>query len=110
MHDFFRALRPPADDAANEHEDATIPDEGREGIEEDANGSLGGTLPVGQKDVEVGEAKGRDGDEAGRLVVEVFVEDAARVDVRLQLAVMPDLHDGFDGIGARISFFKIAEI
>ncbi len=63
-----------------------------------------------QEDVDVGQAEGRDGDKAGRLVVEVFVEDAAWIDVALQLAIAPDLDNRFDGIGARVGFFKIAEV
>src|SRR5437588_13102296 len=82
---------PPANDAAEEHEQATVPDKRCQRVDENADGRLRAPIPVGQEDVYIGQAKGRDGDQAGRLVIKVPVENTARIDITLQLAVTPDL-------------------
>src|SRR5579859_5645422 len=71
---FPAALRPPADDAAQEHEDAAEPDEGDERVDEDADGGLREAVPTGKEDVEVGQVISGDRDFAGRMVVKIRIE------------------------------------
>ena len=82
---------PPANDAAEEHKQAAVPDKRCQRVDENADRRLRAAIPVGQEDIYIGQAKGRDGDQAGRLVIKVPVEDTARIDIALQLAVTPDL-------------------
>src|SRR2546421_7287160 len=82
---------PPANDAAEEHKQAAVPDKRCQRVDENADGRLRAAIPVGQEDIYIGQAKGRDGDQAGRLVIKVPVENTARIDIALQLAVTPDL-------------------
>src|SRR2546421_13006413 len=82
---------PPANDAAEEHKQAAVPDKRCQWVDENADGRLRTAIPVGQEDVYIGQAKGRDGDQAGRLVIKVPVENTARIDIAPQLAATPDL-------------------
>ena len=73
LHHFPATFRPPANDAADKHQGPSVPDQGRQWIDEDANGRLSITIPVSQKDVDIGQAKSSDGDQDGRLVVKVVI-------------------------------------
>src|SRR5579872_388835 len=78
------AFGPPADDAAEKHEDAAKPDEYDERIDEDANGGLREAVPVSEEDVQVGQVMRRNRNLTGRLVVKIRIEVASRVDILLQ--------------------------
>src|SRR5438132_114388 len=82
---------PPANDAAEEHKQAAVPDKRCQRVDENADRRLRAAIPVGQEDIYIGQAKGRDGDQAGRLVIKVPVENTAMIDIALQLVATPDL-------------------
>src|SRR6266700_6369130 len=103
------ALWPPTYDAAGEHEQTAEPDQGRQGIDKDANSSARRALPVGKEDIDIGQAKGGDRDLARGLILKVLVELAARVNITQQATVLPDLQLGVDGIHARRCIGDVAK-
>src|SRR5579875_1127504 len=88
---FAAAVGPPADDAAEDHERAAVPDERGERVDEDMDGGRGRALPVVENDIDIGQAEGGYGYNAGRLIIEVLVVGATGVEIAKQLAVTPDL-------------------
>src|SRR6266568_793796 len=74
-------LRPPANDTADQHQQATIPDQGRQWINKHTNRRLRCPFPISKKHIQVGQAEGCDGDHARGLIIEVLVELAAWVDI-----------------------------
>ena len=90
-HHLASSFWPPAKDATEEHKQAAVPDKRCQRVDENADGRLRAAIPVVQENVYIGQDKGRDGDETGRLVIKVLVENTARIDIALQLAATPDL-------------------
>src|SRR5947209_4509383 len=82
-HALLAASGPPANDAADEHQYGAIPDKRGQRIDKDAYSCLRTAIPVGQKDIDISQAKGRDGDQAGWLIPKVLVEGASRIDIAL---------------------------
>src|SRR5260370_42179900 len=53
---------PPANDAAEEHKQAAVPDKRCQRVDENADRRLRAAIPVGKEDIYIGQAKSRDGD------------------------------------------------
>src|SRR5258708_12078828 len=109
-HTLLTASRPPANDAANEHQYAAIPDKRGQRIDKDAYSCLRTAIPVGQKDIDIGQAKGRDGDQAAWLIPKVLVEGAPGIDIALYLTILKDLHHRLTRFVTHLSSYAIAKL
>ena len=107
-HPSLATLRPPAHDPAQQHQRPSIPHKRRQWIDEYLNCCLRGAIPVSKKDIQVGQPKSRDRNDARRLVAKVLIEDASRIDKALVLLALPDLQNGFDARSSRVGLPDIA--
>jgi len=74
---------PPAKGTTKYHKETTIPDQRDQRIDKDLQSCLTGGSPVGQENIDIGQAESRNRDLAGRLIAEMSIDSATRIDIAL---------------------------